>query len=504
MRFRLPLSGIGLKLGAGFLLVILLTSAAALGSLFLLMEIAGVSQNLVKQHLPEAHLVGEIKFLVMSMTNKQEEYLLSGGDEKYLREFSEKQKEVESVIDSLGEVLAALPADAARDNRRLYGKIREDYKQYKQLSDRIADLEKSEKFMEAAALMLGQAQTLRNKIVEECTDYLFNYVGPEMNRWALVAAQRSLLGRQVALLGMIGALGVSMFLAVLITSSVVSPLTRLVEVSERATSGRLDIRANIRRKDEIGFLSNKFDQMIEKLQQTFNHQRQFLLDVAHELKTPLTIIRGNAEVTLRAKNMTQEGYIETLRDIVSITGEMKVLVEDLLLLSRFQVDELPFEMRPIDLAAVLPEVAQEIKPIAQDKGLSLLLKLPGKPLHVVGDLQRIKQLFYILIENAFKFTPGGGRLSLSAEQTGDRCRIRFTDTGMGIPKDEQPHLFNRFYRGSRSAGGSGLGLSIAKSIMEKHHGTIEVDSNPGQGTEFLLTFPVSTVEVRHENSPYRG
>ncbi|HET6370462.1 MAG TPA: ATP-binding protein [Nitrospiria bacterium] len=499
---RSPLYGIGLKLGAGFLLVILLTSAVALLSLFLLMQIAGVSQNLVSEHLPEAYLAGEIKFLILSMSNEQKGYLLSGGDEEYLKEFYERQREVESVFESLHELHDSLPDNTTQKERLLFTKIMGDYKGYKEISDRIAAYQKAGGHTEAVDIMLGEARTLRSKIVQECDDFI-QYEADEINRGVFLAVQKSLFGKRLTLLGLTAALLVSMLLAVLLTSSVVSPLKKLVEVSEKATSGRLDVRANITRKDEIGFLADKFDQMIEKLQQTFNHQRQFLLDVAHELKTPLTIIRGNAEVTLRARNMSQDGYIETLRDIVNVTGEMKVLVEDLLLLSRFQVDELPFEMKSIDLAAVLPEIAQEIKPIAQDKNLTLDMHLPRQSLWILGDIQRIKQLFYILIENAFKFTPPGGNLSLFAEKKGTTCTIRFSDTGMGIPMDEQAHVFNRFYRGSRSAGGSGLGLSIAKSIMEKHQGSIEVNSNPGRGTEFMLSFPALMGGVKIESAAYR-
>lgn len=502
MPFKWSFSGIGLKLGAAFLVVILLPSAVALASLFLLIQIVGVSQNLVATDLPEAYLAGEIKFLILSMDNEQKGYLLSGGKEEYLQEFYELQRAVESVFESLDELHASLPDDTTPKERTLLAKINDDYKHYKQISEQITTFELTGEHPEAVSMMLSEVQVLRNKIVKKCDDFI-QYEADQINRGVLLAAEKSLLGQRFTLLGLTAALIVSMLLAVKITSSVVAPLQKLVEVSENATSGRLDVRSNITRQDEIGTLSRKFDQMIETLQHTFNHQRQFLLDVAHELKTPLTIIRGNAEVTLRARNMTQEGYIETLRDIVNVTGEMKILVEDLLLLSRFQVDELPFEMKTIDLSTTLPEIVQEATPIAQDKGLAFTFLLNDQPLRIMGDLQRIKQLFYILLENAFKFTPAGGNLSLSAEKKGTKCTVLFSDTGMGIPRDEQPYVFNRFYRGSRSAGGSGLGLAIAKSIMEKHGGNIEVNSNPGQGTEFMLRFPALPDGAKHESSSHR-
>src|SRR5579863_3124149 len=485
---RRPLSGIGVKLGAGFLFVILLTSGVALISIFLLKEIAGVSQDLVKKYLPEAYLAGEIKFLILAMANEQKGYLLSGGKESYLKEFYEKQKAVESVFESLNELHTSLPEHTTRKELSLLNGIGDDYKLYKQISEQIASFKKAGWQAEAASVILEEAQTLRNKIVGECDDYI-QYEANEVNQGVVLAVEKSVLGEKVVLLGMMAAFLVSMFLAVFMTFSVVTPLKTLVGVSEKAISGRLEVRANIDRRDEIGFLANKFDLMIEKLQQTFNHQRHFLLDVAHELKTPLTIIRGNAGVALRGRNTDLQGYIETLRDILNVTGEMQVLVEDLLLLSRFQVDEFPFEMKPIDLATTLPEIVQEIKPIAEDKGLSTILNLSAPSLRITGDLQRIKQLFYILVENAFKFTSSGGNLSLSAEQKDGQCIIRFADTGMGIPEEELQYVLNRFYRGSRSAGGSGLGLAIAKGIVEKHKGAIEVISNLGQGTEFVLTFP---------------
>lgn len=493
-RYRWFFSRIGLKLGAGYLLVILLTSLVAWFSLFLLVNIAGVSQNLASKHLPEAYLAGEIKFLILGMANEQKGYLLSGGQQAYLNAFHEQQRAVESVLETLQELHDSLPEVTTAKERSRLATIIHHYQRYKDISEQIVTQVQEGSHRKAAALMLGESRDIRNQIVKECDD-LIQSEGDEINRGVFLTADQSLLGKRVTLIGLLVVFIVSMFLAALMTYSVVSPLKRLVEVSEKATSGRLDVRAEIKRKDEIGFLAEKFDQMIQKLQYTFNHQKQFLLDVAHELKTPLTIIRGNAEVTLRAKNMSREGYAETLQDIVNLTGEMKVLVEDLLLLSHFQVDELPFDLKPIDLSKVLPEVVQEVKPIAQDKGLSLIFLSPGQSLMIAGDLHRIKQLFYIFFENAFKFTPTGGSLSLSAQQKEGRCQLAFSDTGMGIPKDDLPYVFNRFYRGSRSAGGSGLGLAIAKSIVEKHRGQIYVNSQPGQGTEFMMSFPILSEPV---------
>jgi signal transduction histidine kinase len=250
--------------------------------------------------------------------------------------------------------------------------------------------------------------------------------------------------------------------------------------------------------------------MLARLEAAFAQVRRFSADASHELKTPLTVLRGEIEVALRSPRDPVE-YQRVLGSILEEVESMARLVDDLLLLSRADAGALRWDMTPVELDRLVEEVAKEGGILG--RGKQVQVKIQGlEPLIVQGDGQRLKQLLRNLVDNGVKYTPPGGQVSLALRAVkrealnvkrtdpetgpadGDFAEIIVRDTGVGIPPEALSRIFERFYRvdpaRSRETGGAGLGLCIAKTIAEAHGGTIEVQSPPGAGSAFTVRLPL--------------
>jgi len=243
--------------------------------------------------------------------------------------------------------------------------------------------------------------------------------------------------------------------------------------------------------DEIGSLVNSFNQTLERLEALFTSQQRLLADVSHELRTPLTVIKGNVDLIRRMKRLDEE----SLMSIDHEAGRLTRLVGGLLLLAQAESGKLALSMQQVELDLLLTEVFQEMSILAGNRVRVHLNEIDQ--VYVKGDRDRLKQVFINLVANAVQYTPQGGEVFLSLERIGEQARIICRDTGPGIPAEDLPHIFERFYRAEKSrtrakTSGFGLGLSIANWIVERHGGRIEVDSKEGQGTTFAIWLPVLT------------
>jgi len=243
--------------------------------------------------------------------------------------------------------------------------------------------------------------------------------------------------------------------------------------------------------DEIGSLVNSFNQTLERLEALFTSQQRLLADVSHELRTPLTVIKGNVDLIRRMKRLDEE----SLMSIDHEAGRLTRLVGGLLLLAQAESGKLALSMQQVELDLLLTEVFQEMSILAGNRVRVHLNEIDQ--VYVKGDRDRLKQVFINLVANAVQYTPQGGEVFLSLERIGEQARIICRDTGPGIPAEDLPHIFERFYRAEKSrtrakTSGFGLGLSIANWIVERHGGRIEVVSKEGQGTTFAIWLPVLT------------
>jgi two-component system OmpR family sensor kinase len=243
--------------------------------------------------------------------------------------------------------------------------------------------------------------------------------------------------------------------------------------------------------DEVGQLIHAFNQTLGRLENLFYTQRRFLTDVGHELRTPLTVIRGNVDLMRKIGEADEE----SMDSIVSEVDRLTRLVGDLLLLAQAESGKLPLDRRQVELDTLLFEVMQQMRIVAGDK---IQLKLGSiDQVLVCGDKDKLKQVLMNLISNAINYTPPGGQVIVDLEKIDNRSLLKVTDNGPGIPAQDLPYIFERFYRGEKSrtrskdGKGFGLGLSIVYWIVTNHEGTIEVDSKVGEGTTFRVFLPLA-------------
>lgn len=232
----------------------------------------------------------------------------------------------------------------------------------------------------------------------------------------------------------------------------------------------------------------------EKLKRLGEMKNQFFADISHELRTPLAVIRGEAEVTLRGKEKPVTEYKRVLDYIILLVDQLNKLVSDLLFLARSESGTLQIENREISLQESLKEASREGEVLGLKKGIALRFnERPEEVFFLLGDMQRLKQLFLIVIDNAINYSNAGGEVILSLEREKDRGKITVSDRGVGVPEELLPHLFDRFYRVEKTksmAQGTGLGLSIAKWIAEAHRGEILITSRVGVGTTVTIYLPL--------------
>ncbi|SNB47580.1 cell wall metabolism sensor histidine kinase WalK [Geobacter sp. DSM 9736] len=270
------------------------------------------------------------------------------------------------------------------------------------------------------------------------------------------------------------------------------PVDLITRSAQKITAENLNQRLEVvNPNDEIGRLAETFNRTLARLDHSFKRTRQFSSDVSHELRTPLTILRGETEVGLRwAKE--PEDFRELLRSNLDEIKRMSEIIEYLLELSRIEAGELPLDIQEVDLEELLHEMIGSLEAEASVKGIGLDLIQSG-PVFVKGDRLRIKQVFINLLENGMKHTPSGGRVRIILSYAAESATVEFADSGPGIPEEDIPFIFERFYRvdkaRNRSHGGLGLGLSIAKSLAEAQGGRIEVSSVLGKGSTFSVHFP---------------
>jgi heavy metal sensor kinase len=298
----------------------------------------------------------------------------------------------------------------------------------------------------------------------------------------------------MAILLLAGSLAVACALGggYLLARQALAPVDRMTAAAEAITATQLDRRIEVHnRDDELGRLARTLNRMIERLGRSLTEVRRFTADAAHELRTPLAILRNEAEVALRIPRESEQ-YRDCLEDMLEEIDHLSRLSEALLFLFREDAGPGSATRELLALDELVREATDHMRVVAAEKCQQLALEPPPRA-SVLGNPQQLRRLLFNLLENAIKFTPEGGNISLNLECAKDSVRVIVADTGIGIAAEHLPRVFDRFYRvdaaRSRRTGGNGLGLAICRSIAEAHGGTIDVQSQPDCGTRVIVTLP---------------
>ncbi len=280
----------------------------------------------------------------------------------------------------------------------------------------------------------------------------------------------------------------------LLANKALKPVDQLTQAAHAIGAKNLKERVEVpATQDELARLAQTFNQMISRLDEAFERERRFTEDASHELRTPLAVLRNEIEVALQRERSAAE-YRVVLERCLEELLRLTKLTEDLLMLARSDTSEAMLDRQAVNLGALCQEMVEYVSPLAEEQGLMMYLSLSTEPVVVWGDPRRLKQLVLNLLDNAVKYTPAGGQIRVAVERRSNAVVVEVFNTGDGIPSEDLPHIFERFYRRRRQtqgeAGGFGLGLAICKWIVEAHGGMITVESEPDQGTRFTFHLPV--------------
>ena len=307
--------------------------------------------------------------------------------------------------------------------------------------------------------------------------------------------------RSASFLGMAVGVALAFLLGMLLVVQLSSPLRKLIQATERIASGDLSHRVAVRTRDEIGKLARAFNRMAEALERSERARRNLLADIAHELRTPLTVIRGNLEAMLDGIFPPTQEY---LAPVYEETLQLGKLIEDLRELTLAEAGSLPLELEEFELGELVERACDAVRPVAYEGGIDIKLRVqPG--LWVKADKGRTRQVLGNILSNALRYSPPQSIIKVEVRAEGGEAVVSTADQGPGIPPEDLPHIFERFYKVDRSRNeeGSGLGLAIAKAIVEAHGGRIWAESELGKGTKISFTLPLSR-PPEPISAPYRG
>ena len=279
-----------------------------------------------------------------------------------------------------------------------------------------------------------------------------------------------------------------------------APIASMNSQTQRISAENLSQRLDVNNpRDELGRLATTINDLLTRLESAFNEQQRFIADASHELRTPLAVLRGETEVAL-AKQRNADEYQESLSLIQEEAERLSRIVEDLFILARQPIDAPAALIRErVSLNDAVKDCARAAQVLATRKGVRLTTENNSASIHLNADKELITRMILNLLDNAVKYTPAGGEISLALTRQNGNAEIVVRDTGIGIPEVDRQRIFDRFYRvdkaRSRALGGAGLGLSIVRWIVEVHGGEIRIDSTPGRGSTFTVDLPLKRMEL---------
>lgn len=357
---------------------------------------------------------------------------------------------------------------------------------------RMPDYERAKKNGETAAAKIKSANGER---VLACTTVIYDAAGRYMGayRWitSLNAVNRTVSGFVLVLvLAGILVLGFCAFSGLFFINSIVRPIRDVSNIARKIAMGDFNSRIEIKKNDEIGELCDTINYMASELSEAENLKNDFISSVSHELRTPLTAIKGWGE-TAKMSLGTDEALVKRGLDVVlSEADRLSGLVEELLDFSRMETGRLSVVSQPLNISELLGESVDMYIELARKQGIELIFTRPADDITVLGDPNRLKQVFINIIDNAAKYTENGGQVLV--DQTAEEGCVRITvkDTGVGIPAQDIDRVKEKFYKANKTVRGSGIGLAVADEIIKQHKGLLFIESTEGAGTTVTIVLPL--------------
>ncbi|MWV43674.1 HAMP domain-containing protein [Paenibacillus sp. HJL G12] len=311
--------------------------------------------------------------------------------------------------------------------------------------------------------------------------------------------------RLMILLTGVGAFIVTLGLVLMLSRKLSYPLLQIEKAARRIAKGEFETRMPVKRGDEIGSLIGAINDLAGELQRYRDTRNEFFANISHELRTPITYLEGYADVLSKGLIEDEDEQRKTLDIIAEESRRLMVMIRELFDLAKMEEGRIDFYPEWVAMNALLEKSAAKVKLRADSKEVELEVRHPEKEQYIWADSNRMEQILMNLLDNAISFTHQG-RVMLTLTHGREQVKLEVTDTGPGIPADELPYIFERFYRveksRSRQHGGSGLGLSIVKKLVELQGGTVEVNSRVGDGTTFRIVFPsADALEDREKGTP---
>jgi signal transduction histidine kinase len=296
--------------------------------------------------------------------------------------------------------------------------------------------------------------------------------------------------------------GIALVVARYLARGMTQPLRDMARAAQRMEVGDYSQRVHTLSRDEVGQLATAFNRMSGELENLERSRRDLVANVSHELKTPITAIRAHLENVLDGVEAPDPA---TLQVMLTQTERLSRLIDQLLELSRLESGELPLRREEVELGSLVSQVLSEIDVARSDRAVEVSSDVPADLPPIEADRERVHQVLFNLLDNAVRFTPSGGSVTVSAERHDGSVEVRVTDTGVGISPEHLPRLFERFYRAdparSRDDGGTGIGLAIARSVVEAHGGHLSAASVLGTGSVFTFDLPVASIPKTKRGEP---
>ena len=418
---------------------------------------------------------------VLATDYAYEFYALSGTDSKTFKdtaveiagEFQYKNKIEVQVIDLNGQILVSTSG-------------------FQSENEPMPDYYKAKENGSSSVL---KSTTLDGEPIMAGTTVIYGSQGEKLGayRWitSMRAANRTMGSFVIAvILAAAAVMAFCAFSGLFFIKSIVRPIRDVSNMARKIAMGDFESRININKNDEIGELCDTINYMASELSQAQNLKNDFISSVSHELRTPLTAIRGWGETAKMSLGTDEELVRRGLDVVLNEADRLSGLVEELLDFSRIESGRLSVVSQPLNISQLLSESADMYTELARQQGIELIFTRPSEELQVIGDADRLKQVFINIIDNAVKYTESGGQVLINQLHEEGCARIVVSDTGVGIPAQDIDRVKEKFYKANKVVRGSGIGLAVADEIIKQHHGLLFIESTEGVGTTATIVLPL--------------